>query len=54
MKIKIIEATHELDLEDALNQFLATVNVIKLHYQVAICSGDELEYSFSCMIEYDE
>jgi len=55
MKIKIIEKTHELDLEDALNDFIAKENpsIQDLHYQVALTSHNgELEYSFSCLIVY--
>lgn len=55
MKIKIIEKTHELDLEDALNDFIDKndPDIQSLHYQVAMtsCNG-ELEYSFSCLIVY--
>ena len=56
MKIKIIEKTHELDLEDALNDFIQEKNpkILNLHYQVALTSlNGNLEYSFSCLIEYE-
>ena len=55
MKVKIIEKTHELDLADALNDFLEkeNPNIQELKYQVALTSHNgELEYSFSCMIVY--
>ncbi len=55
MKIKIIEKTHELDLQDALNDFIESQhpNIQSLHYQVAMTSHNgELEYSFSCLIVY--
>ena len=55
MKIKIIEKTHELDLEDALNEFFEKENpdIQDLQYQVTMTSHNgELEYSFSCMIVY--
>lgn len=57
MKVKIIEKTHELDLEDAINDFITNEDVIisKLHYKVAMTSlNSTLEYSFSCMIEYSD
>lgn len=54
MKIKILERTHELDLEDAVNEFIININLISLHYQVAMTYGDEIEYSFSCLIVYNE
>lgn len=55
MKIKIIEKTHELDLQDALNDFIEETNphILSLHYGVALTSHlGELEYSFSCLIVY--
>ena len=55
MKIKIIEKGHELDLEDALNEFIQKENpdIQDMQYQVALtsCHG-QLEYSFSCLIVY--
>lgn len=55
MKIKIIEKTHELDLQDALNEFIKKEqpDIQDLHYAVALTSHNgQLEYSFSCMIVY--
>lgn len=55
MKVKIIEKTHELDLEDAVNEFLQNqqIKIQDMHYKVAMTSHNgELEYSFSCMIVY--
>lgn len=55
MKVKIIEKTHELDLEDAMNEFIdkEKPNIQNMFYQVALTSHNgELEYSFSCMIVY--
>ena len=56
MKVKIIEKTHELDLEDDINDFLEKKNpkILSLHYQVAMTFSSELEYSFSCLIEYED
>lgn len=56
MKVKIIEKTHELDLEDEINDFLNKKNpkVLSMHYQVAMTFSSELEYSFSCLIEYED
>lgn len=55
MKVKIIEKTHELDLQDAVNDFLKKGNIIlSMHYQVAMCYSTELEYSFSCLICYED
>lgn len=55
MKIKIIEKSHELDLEDAINDFITNndIYIDKMQYAVALTSLNGcLEYSFSCMIEY--
>ena len=55
MKVKIIECTHELDLEDEVNDFLSkNYRIIDMKYQVAMCFSSELEYSFSCMIIYED
>ncbi len=55
MKVKIIEKSHELDLEDEVNDFLDNHdNILSIDYRVAITSlKDELEYTFSCFIVYD-
>ena len=56
MKIKIIEKTHELDLEDEINEFIAKKDpkILAIHYQVAMTFSSELEYSSSCLIEYED
>lgn len=54
MKIKIIEKYHELDLEDALNAFILNKKIHSMQYQVAMCNREDLEYSFSCLIIYEE
>lgn len=56
MKVKIIEKTHELDLEDEINDFIEKNDslILAMHYQVAMTFSSELEYSFSCLIEYED
>lgn len=56
MKVKIIEKSHELDLEDEINEFLENKNpnILSMNYQVAMTFSSELEYSFSCMIIYED
>ena len=57
MKVNILEAEHELDLRDDINDFLKKGYKIKeMQYQVAIVqpTGDDIIYSFSCMILYEE
>ncbi len=56
MKVKIIDETHEKDLENAINSFLSGVDgeIIDIKYQVAIgISGEEQIYCFSAMILYN-
>ncbi|MFQ9071479.1 MAG: sporulation protein Cse60 [Faecalibacillus faecis] len=46
MKVKLIECTHELDLQDEINDFLKLgYHIIRMHYCVAMCFSSELEYS---------
>ena len=55
MKIKIIECSHELDLQDEINDFLEKgKRIIDMKYQVSMCFSAELEYSFSCFILYED
>ena len=56
MKEKINEKTHEIDIEEEINDFLEKKNpkILSLHYQVAMTFSSELEYSFSCLIEYED
>lgn len=55
MKVRIIECSHELDLEDEVNDFIAKdIKILDMKYQVAMCFSSELEYSFSCMIIYKD
>ncbi|WP_370807676.1 sporulation protein Cse60 [Faecalibacillus intestinalis] len=50
MKVKLIECTHELDLEDEIERFSCKRRkfqlLIRMHYRVAMCFSSELEYSF--------
>ncbi len=55
MKVKIIDANHELDLEEEMNKFLSSLetDVIDIKYQVALSDFTEDQvYSFSAMIIY--
>ena len=56
MKVKIIEKDHELDLEDEINDFIDDKQpiILSMHYQVAMTFSSELEYSFSCLIVYED
>lgn len=56
MKIKVIDESHEKDLERSINTFLSEGNydIIDIKYQVAIAvCGEEQIYCFSAMIIYN-
>ena len=55
MKVKVIDESHEKDLESSVNEFLSSTNcdIIDIKYQVAISLfGEEQIYCFSAMIVY--
>ena len=55
MKVKVIDESHEKDLENAVNSFLNSgdFDIIDIKFQVAIAtSGEEQIYCFSAMIIY--
>ena len=54
MKVKLFDETHELDLEQSINNFLNNnIDLIDIKYQVAInVCGEEQIYCFSAMIIY--
>ena len=55
MKVKIFDFEHELDLENAINEFLAKddVEFLNIHYQVShFYAGNEQLFSFSALILY--
>ena len=54
MKVKIFDFEHELDLENAINEFLQEdIELINIHYQVShFFAGNEQLFSFSALILY--
>lgn len=57
MKVKIIDESHEKDLERSVNAFLeATQNeIIEIQFRTAVSIfGEEQVYCFSAMIVYQE
>ncbi len=55
MKVKVFDESHELDLENSINDFLSgDVELIDIKYQVAItvCGEDQI-YCFSALIIYN-
>lgn len=56
MKVKVIDESHEKDLENSINTFLNSMDmdIIDIKYQVAIAiCGEEQIYCFSAMIIYN-
>lgn len=57
MKVKIIDESHEKDLERNVNEFLeSTLNeIIEIQFRTAVSIfGEEQVYCFSAMIVYQE
>lgn len=57
MKVKIIDESHEKDLERSVNDFLeSTLNeIIEIQFRTAVSIfGEEQVYCFSAMIVYQE
>lgn len=57
LKIKMFDESHELDLEDEVNEFIEKLSgrILDINYQMALCyNGHDMEYCFSCMILYEE
>lgn len=55
MKVKIIDESHEKDLEEKINAFLdeKDVDIIDIKFQVSTSiSGEDQIYCFSAMIIY--
>jgi len=57
MQVKVIDENHEKDLENAVNEFLSSINndIIDIKYQVSTSLfGEEQVYCFSAMIIYED
>lgn len=57
MSVKLFDENHEKDLENSINEFLASniYDIIDIKYQVAISMfGEDQIYCFSAMIIYEE
>lgn len=55
MKVKIYDESHEKDLQESVNNFLASTNcdIIDIKYMVAVSIfGEEQVYCYSAMIIY--
>ncbi len=57
MKVKIIDESHEKDLENSINAFLSNTScdIIDIQFTTAVSVfGEEQVYCFSAMILYKE
>ena len=57
LKVKVIDESHEKDLEKSVNQFLSEneYDILDIKFQVAIgIVGEEQIYCFSAMIMYND
>ena len=55
MKVKVFDESHEKDLENSINEFIETKNVIDIKFNVSTSvSGEEQIYCFSALIMYKE
>ena len=55
MKVKIFDFEHEIDLEEAINNFISEENIelVNIFYQTShFYAGNEQLFSFSAMILY--
>jgi Protein of unknown function (DUF2758). len=56
-RVKLFDESHELDLEDEINQFLQgfTGVIYDIKYQVGLSKlNEEMEFCFSALIFYEE
>ena len=55
MKVKVIDESHEKDLENSINTFLSEndIELVDIKFQVSVAlGGEEQVYCFSAMIIY--
>lgn len=54
MKVKIFDFEHELDLEEAINDFISNKKIIDIKFQISHFYDErEQLYSFSALIIYE-
>lgn len=55
MQVKIFDFEHEIDLENAINEFILNKKIISISYQSCHFQAlDEQIYSFSALIFYEQ
>ena len=53
MKVKVIDESHEKDLENSVNECIEGKDVIDIKFNVSVCvSGEEQIYCFDALIMY--
>lgn len=55
MKVKVIDESHEKDLEESINKFIKDeeVEIIDIKYSISACMyGEEQIYCFSALLMY--
>jgi hypothetical protein len=54
MKVKIFDFQHEKDLEKAVNEFIKSVQVLDIKYQISnFYDGKNQIYTYSVLIMYN-
>ena len=57
MKVKIFDESHEQDLEEVVNDFIKTIKVIDIKYQVSTMYDHKTQeqiYCYSALIIYED
>ena len=57
MKVKIFDESHEQDLEEVVNDFIKTIRVIDIKYQVSTMYDQKTQeqiYCYSALIMYNK
>lgn len=55
MKVKVIDESHEKDLENSVNEFIEGKEIIDIKFNVSVAiSGEEQIYCFDALIMYKE
>ena len=55
MRVKVFDCENENELEECINDFISSKEVIDIKYQVSIATcGEEQLYCFSALIMYKE
>lgn len=54
MKVKIFDYEHELDLENAINEFIYNKKIVKIDYRTSHFQSHDMQiFSFSALVIYE-